>query len=167
MVSDATSSPPGCRPKKTLGSSILDEPVKNNKHLAVPHPVLSVDKPWNHHDGFGLREKNDGMKTPAHLHLYTAEEIKSIRKRFGVNQVTFWKHFLITQSAGCRYEAGRDIPNTVQILLNIAFGAPATSATLVDDLRTAPTADKGRSKTTRQGTQKGASFRQLPFGLLP
>ncbi len=104
---------------------------------------------------------------PAHLHLYTAEEIKSIRKCLGVNQTSFWKHFLITQSAGCRYEAGRDIPSTVQILLNVAFSAPAASATLVNDLRTAPAAEKEQSKTTRKGTRKGVSFQQLPFGLLP
>jgi transcriptional regulator with XRE-family HTH domain len=34
-----------------------------------------------------------------------------------MNQANFWKRIGITQSGGSRYEAGRDIPKPVQLLL--------------------------------------------------
>lgn len=39
------------------------------------------------------------------------------RKSYGLNQSDFWKRFGITQSGGSRYEAGRNVPNPVKLLL--------------------------------------------------
>lgn len=72
-----------------------------------------------------------GMK----IHHYTATELKAIRKKIGLNQAEFWGRLGITQSGGSRYESGRDVPEPVQILLNIALERPASSAKVVNRLR--------------------------------
>ena len=69
------------------------------------------------------------------LKTYSGAEIREIRKGLGLNQSEFWSTFLITQSGGSRYEAGREIPDTVQLLLNLAFGSAAKSAAIVEGLR--------------------------------
>lgn len=69
------------------------------------------------------------------LKNYTGAELREIRKGLGLNQSQFWSHFLITQSGGSRYESGREIPDTVQLLLNLTFGSAAKSAALVEELR--------------------------------
>lgn len=42
------------------------------------------------------------------------------RKKQGLNQNDFWKRFGVTQSGGSRYEAGRNIPNPVKLLLALS-----------------------------------------------
>lgn len=69
------------------------------------------------------------------LHIYTAEEVRALRAKAGMNQTEFWGAFGVTQSGGCRYEAGRGISMPLQMLLNIAFGGPATSAGIVSAVR--------------------------------
>lgn len=69
------------------------------------------------------------------IHYYTAGELKAIRKKIGLNQADFWQRFGITQSGGSRYESGREVPEPVQILLNIALERPASSAKVVELLR--------------------------------
>ncbi len=51
-------------------------------------------------------------------------EIRAFRKKQGMNQMEFWAPIGITQSGGSRYESGRNIPNTVRLLLHMAY-APA------------------------------------------
>lgn len=69
------------------------------------------------------------------IHYYTPDELKAIRKKLGITQGDFWKRFGVTQSGGSRYESGRDMPDPVQILLNIALARPTASAKIVDRLR--------------------------------
>ena len=69
------------------------------------------------------------------LKTYSGAELREIRKGLGLNQSQFWSHFRITQSGGSRYESGREIPDPVQILLNLAFGPAAKSAAIVEALR--------------------------------
>lgn len=65
----------------------------------------------------------------------TGEAALSMRKKLHVNQSEFWSRVGIGQSAGSRYESGRNIPRPVQMLLRIAYGAKAQAAKQVDALR--------------------------------
>lgn len=65
----------------------------------------------------------------------SAEEIKALRQKHGMNQSQFWGRVGVTQSGGSRYESERNIPRPVQLLLHIAYAPDARSHRLVDDLR--------------------------------
>lgn len=69
------------------------------------------------------------------LKNYTGPDVRSQREKLGLSQHDFWAHFGTTQSAGSRYESGREIPEPVQILLRIALGSEAKSALIVETLR--------------------------------
>ena len=69
------------------------------------------------------------------LKQYCGDEVRELRRKAGLNQSQFWAPFQTTQSGGSRYEAGREIPGPVQILLNLAFGTEAKSAAIVGELR--------------------------------
>ena len=58
----------------------------------------------------------------------TGEAALSMRQKTGLNQSRFWSVVGIGQSAGSRYESGRNIPRPVQMLLRIAYGTAAQSA---------------------------------------
>lgn len=58
----------------------------------------------------------------------TGEAALAMRKKAGTNQSVFWARVGIGQSAGSRYESGRNIPRPVQMLLRIAYGTTAQSA---------------------------------------
>ncbi len=57
------------------------------------------------------------------LKRFVGDEVRELRRKCGMNQAEFWTRFMTTQSGGSRYESGRDIPEPVQVLLNIAFGS--------------------------------------------
>lgn len=69
------------------------------------------------------------------LKTYTGEEVRALRRNLHLNQTEFWAPFKTTQSGGCRYEAGRDIPDPVQVLLNIAFSTDTKAMAIFDALR--------------------------------
>ena len=58
----------------------------------------------------------------------TGEAALAMRQKTGLNQSRFWSVVGIGQSAGSRYESGRNIPRPVQMLLRIAYGTAAQSA---------------------------------------
>ena len=64
----------------------------------------------------------------------TGEAALAMRKKLNVNQSEFWSRVGLGQSAGSRYESGRNIPRPVQMLLRIAYGTKAQSAKQVDAL---------------------------------
>ena len=64
----------------------------------------------------------------------TGEAALAMRQKTGLNQSRFWSVVGIGQSAGSRYESGRNIPRPVQMLLRIAYGTKAQSATQVEAL---------------------------------
>ena len=70
----------------------------------------------------------------------TGEAALAMRKKLNVNQSEFWSRVGIGQSAGSRYESGRNIPRPVQMLLRIAYGTKAQAAKHVEALR--PGADQ-------------------------
>ena len=55
----------------------------------------------------------------------TGEAALAMRQKTGLNQTQFWQRVGIGQSAGSRYESGRNIPRPVQMLLRIAYGTKA------------------------------------------
>ena len=73
-------------------------------------------------------------KTPK-LAPVTGEAALAMRKKLNVNQSEFWSRVGIGQSAGSRYESGRNIPRPVQMLLRIAYGTKAQAAKQVEALR--------------------------------
>lgn len=78
------------------------------------------------------------------LHVFTGGEAKALRKKRGLVQADFWEPFGATQSAGSRYESQMDIPEPIQILMNIAFGSEQQASAIVASLRTL-----GQPKTKR------------------
>jgi len=65
----------------------------------------------------------------------TGEAALSMRKKTGLNQSEFWSRVGLGQSAGSRYESGRNIPRPVQMLLRIAYGTKAQAAKQLEALR--------------------------------
>ena len=53
----------------------------------------------------------------AKLKAFKPEEAKAKRKASGLNQTDYWGQYGMTQSAGSRYEAGRDIPRPTAMLM--------------------------------------------------
>ena len=64
----------------------------------------------------------------------TGEAALAMRQKAGLNQSRFWSVVGIGQSAGSRYESGRNIPRPVQMLLRIAYGTTAQAARQVEAL---------------------------------
>ena len=50
---------------------------------------------------------------------YSGAELRKLRKTLGQNQGQFWGAINVTQSGGSRYEAGRDMPDQVAILIEL------------------------------------------------
>ena len=69
------------------------------------------------------------------LKIYTGAEVRELRRKLRLNQSEFWTPFQTTQSGGSRYESGREIPDPVQVLLNIAFGTDAKATAIFNELR--------------------------------
>ena len=65
----------------------------------------------------------------------TGEVALAMRQKLHVNQSEFWSRVGIGQSAGSRYESGRNIPRPVQMLLRIAYGTKAQAAKQLEALR--------------------------------
>ena len=47
------------------------------------------------------------------------KDLADFRKQMGLNQGDFWSRYGITQSAGSRYESGRNIPAPLKLLLRL------------------------------------------------
>ena len=73
--------------------------------------------------------------------LTTGEAALAVRKKLNVNQSEFWSRVGIGQSAGSRYESGRNIPRPVQMLLRIAYGTKTQAAKQMEALRPSATAE--------------------------
>ena len=64
----------------------------------------------------------------------TGEVALAMRQKAGTNQSVFWSRVGIGQSAGSRYESGRNIPRPVQMLLRLAYGTKAQAAKQLEAL---------------------------------
>ena len=86
------------------------------------------------------------------LKTFTGEEIRAYRKELRLTQTNFWVPLGITQSAGSRFESGRELSGPIQILLNLALGTEDTATTIVASLRAAI----GEPKKTPPKLPKGS-----------
>ena len=75
----------------------------------------------------------------------TGEAALAMRQKAGTNQSVFWSRVGIGQSAGSRYESGRNIPRPVQMLLRIAYGTKAQAARQLEVLRPSITTEEAAS----------------------
>lgn len=74
------------------------------------------------------------IKAPK-IYLKTGEEAVVLRRKLGLNQTEFWSRIATTQSGGSRYETGRKLPKTVQILLHLAYAPDAQAQAMLNHLR--------------------------------
>lgn len=56
--------------------------------------------------------------------------IAEYRRKLGLNQYAFWSGLGVTQSGGSRYEAGRNLPRPVAMLLTLRETGKITAAEL-------------------------------------
>ena len=75
------------------------------------------------------------MTTATKIPGITSEAALFMRNLRGLNQTDFWRRVGIGQSAGSRYESGRNIPRPVQMLLRIAYGTKTQTTKQVEALR--------------------------------
>ena len=66
---------------------------------------------------------------------YTGDDVVALRKKLGLNQTEFWGRLGITQSGASRYESGRSIPRSVQVLYVIAYGTEKQAEAAIEKLR--------------------------------
>jgi len=64
------------------------------------------------------------------------QTIRSFREQNRMNQTDFWSRVGTTQSGGSRYESGRDVPEPVEMLLNVVYGTKTHSQKYLEILRT-------------------------------
>lgn len=50
------------------------------------------------------------------------QDLRALRKKHGLSQAEFWTKIGVTQSAGSRYEAGREMPTPTKTLVALTFG---------------------------------------------
>lgn len=69
------------------------------------------------------------------VYLKTGKDALALRKKLGLNQTGFWGRIATTQSGGSRYEGGRRLPGTVQLLLHLAYAPESQAQAMLDYLR--------------------------------
>ncbi len=58
----------------------------------------------------------------------TGEQITALRWGLGKSQHSFWCRLGVSQACGSRYEAGRDMPLPVEILLSLVYAPTSVEA---------------------------------------
>lgn len=57
-------------------------------------------------------------------------DLADFRNKLGLNQSDFWSRYGVTQSGGSRYEAGRNIPAPLKLLLRLHLSGVITDEAL-------------------------------------
>lgn len=65
----------------------------------------------------------------------TGADAKKQRIRLHKNQSEYWNLVHVGQAGGSRYECGRRIPKTVQVLLTLAYGGEKQAHKVFNKLR--------------------------------
>lgn len=76
----------------------------------------------------------DPMIKPKYF-IDSGKEAKLLRSKLGMNQSEFWSRISVTQSGGSRYESGRDLPKSVQVLLHLSYAPEKQALALMKYLR--------------------------------
>ncbi|MBL8414993.1 MAG: helix-turn-helix transcriptional regulator [Propionivibrio sp.] len=75
------------------------------------------------------------------LFLTSGKSALAHRTKLGISQSDFWKRVSVTQSGGSRYENGRNIPSTVQLVLHLTYASEEQAQAMLSQLRKPNTAD--------------------------
>lgn len=65
----------------------------------------------------------------------TSNALLALRKDRGLIQAAYWARLFVTQSAGSRYERGRNVPRPVQLMIRLAYGSNRDAFSLFERLR--------------------------------
>ena len=65
----------------------------------------------------------------------TGNEAYKLRTTRGENQTKFWQRVGVTQSGGCRYEHGRNVPEAVSRLLRLVYLPEGQATKYLQQLR--------------------------------
>lgn len=65
----------------------------------------------------------------------TSNEAHKLRTTRGENQTQFWQRVGVTQSSGCRYERGRNVPEAVSRLLKLVYLPEGQATKYLQQLR--------------------------------
>lgn len=68
-----------------------------------------------------MNTETESGQTEASKKLPTGKELREIRRKMNLNQAEFWNRIGTTQSAGSRYESGRDVPESVASLAYLVY----------------------------------------------
>lgn len=77
------------------------------------------------------------MKQPKFF-LHSGDDARELRRKLRLNQMEFWLPIGVTQSGGSRYEAGRNIPTPVRLLLHLTYASEKQAAAMLAFLREKP-----------------------------
>lgn len=61
--------------------------------------------------------------------------IRDLRNQTGMNQTDFWRRLNVTQTGGSRYECGRPMPTSIQVLLKLVYGTDFEASDELNKLR--------------------------------
>ncbi len=81
-----------------------------------------------------MSTKQKASKAPK-LFLKAGKDALVLRKKLALNQSEFWKRVGLTQSGGSRYESGRNLPKTAQLLLHLAYAPEEQAQAMLNHLR--------------------------------
>jgi hypothetical protein len=76
-----------------------------------------------------------GANPAPKIFLTTGGGALVLRKKLALNQSEFWSRIAVTQSGGSRYESGRNLPRTVQLLLHLTYAPETQSLAMLNRLR--------------------------------
>ena len=88
--------------------------------------------------------------------------LEQIRKATGLSQEEFWGRIGITQSGGSRYEAGREVPEPVRLLLAIAYGSKREREMVLRALLPHEAEAPGRRNASGANAKQGLRSADMP-----
>lgn len=88
--------------------------------------------------------------------------LERIRRATRLSQEEFWGRIGITQSGGSRYEAGRQVPEPVRLLLAIAYGSKREREMVLRALLSPETETRGRRSAAGASAEQGSRNADIP-----
>jgi len=92
---------------------------------------------------------------------HEGRSFRVLRQSLGYSQARFWDVIHISQSGGSRYEAGRQAPAQVRVLVQLAYGPDEGAQTLLAELRQGLPQDYKPDEKTLKATLTGETARAL------
>ncbi len=95
------------------------------------------------------------------LEPHEGRYFRALRQWLDYSQARFWDVIGISQSGGSRYEAGRQAPAQVRVLVQLAYGPDEGAQTLLAELRRGPPQDYKPDQKTLKAAVNGETARAL------